>query len=233
MRLRARTFGVAVVAAVLLTWTAGATVPPVQTVRFATADGISLAGTVFGDGPAGVVLAHMFPTDQTSWHPYARQLAAEGYRALAFDFRGYGRSGGARRIDEIDLDVRAAAAYLRSQGARRIVLVGASMGGTAAIKAAAQRVGEALVVVSGPMRFRGLNVSPADLAGLAIPSLWITSAGDSVTPDMRAMFAAAGGTKTLHVYSGSAHGTDIFDSPHGPDLMGRILVFVARAVPPR
>jgi len=47
------------------------------------------------------------------------------------------------------------------------------------------------------------------------------------------MHAAAGGRKALHVYSGSAHGTYIFDSPHGPDLTGRILVFIARTVPPR
>ena len=234
MPLRAGGFWVVLVAAVLFFWVpAGAAAPAGGPVRFTTADGVVLAGTVFGDGSAGVVLAHMFPTDQTSWQPFARQLAAEGYRALAFDFRGFGRSGGSRRVDEIDLDVRAAAAYLRSQGARRVVLVGASMGGTASIKTAALGGAEALVVISSPMRFRGLNVSESELARLTMPSLWITSERDSVTPAMRAMHAAAGGRKALHVYSGSAHGTYIFDSAHGPDLTGRILVFIARTVPPR
>ncbi len=233
MPLKAGGFWVALIAAVLfVSAPAGAAAPAGRAVRFTTSDGVLLAGTVFGDGSAGVVLAHMFPTDQTSWQPFARQLAAEGYRALAFDFRGFGRSGGSRRVDEIDLDVRAAAVYLRSQDARRIVLVGASMGGTASIKAAAPGGVDALVVISSPMRFRGLNVSETELAGLTMPSLWISSERDSVTPAMRAMHAAAGGRKTLHVYSGSAHGTYIFDSSHGPDLAGRILVFIARTVPP-
>ncbi len=233
MPLKARGFWVALVAAVLFfSAPTGAATPAGGAVRFTTSDGVVLAGTVFGDGSAGVVLAHMFPTDQTSWQPFARQLAAEGYRALAFDFRGFGRSGGSRRVDEIDLDVRAAAVYLRSQGARRIVLVGASMGGTASIKAAAQGGVDALIAISSPMRFRGLNVSATELVRLTMPSLWITSERDSVTPAMRAMHAAAGGRKTLHVYSGSAHGTYIFDAPHGPDLTGRILVFIARTVPP-
>ena len=152
MPLAARGLCAALVAVVLLAaGSAGAAAPAGQVVRFATADGVTLAGSTFGDGTAGVVLAHMFPTDQTSWHPFARQLAMEGYRALAFDFRGYGRSSGARRIDEIDLDVS----------------------------------------------------------------------------------AAAGGPKTLHVYPGSVHGTLIFDSSRGPDLTGRMLVFVARTVRPR
>ena len=234
MPLRARGFWAALVAAVIFcSAPAGAAAPTGGAVRFTTSDGVVLAGTVFGDASVGVVLAHMFPTDQTSWQPFARQLAAEGYRALAFDFRGFGRSGGSRRVDEIDLDVRAAAVYLRSQGARRIVLVGASMGGTASIKTAAPGGAEALVVISSPMRFRGLNVSESELARLTMPSLWITSERDSVTPAMRAMHTAAGGRKTLHVYSGSAHGTYIFDSSDGPDLTGRILVFIARTVPPR
>ena len=234
MPLRARGFWAALVAAVIFcSAPAGAAAPAGGAVRFTTSDGVVLAGTVFGDGAVGVVLAHMFPTDQTSWQPFARQLAAEGYRALAFDFRGFGRSGGSRRVDEIDLDVRAAAAYLRSQGARRIVLVGASMGGTASIKAATPGGVDALIAISSPMRFRGLNVSETELTRLTMPSLWSTSDRDSVTPAMRAMHAAAGGRKALHVYSGSAHGTYIFDSAHGPDLTGRILVFIARAVPPR
>ncbi|MDQ7850062.1 MAG: alpha/beta hydrolase [Armatimonadota bacterium] len=212
---------------------AGGAGPSGQPVSFTTSDGITLAGTLFGSGPAGVVLAHMFPTDQTSWHPFARQLAAEGFRALAFDFRGYGQSGGPRRIDLIDRDVRAASAYLRGQGVQRVALVGASMGGTAAIKVAAGDGAGALVVISSPQAFRGLVVSSAELARLRMPSLWISSGGDSVTPAMRAMYAAAGGARTLHIYPGSAHGTYLFDSPYGADLAGRILVFIARAVPPR
>src|SRR3972149_1326741 len=60
-------------------------------VTFTTDDRGTLSGRLFkgqNSDAAGVVLAHMYPADQTSWWDYARTLAAEGYVALTFDFRG-------------------------------------------------------------------------------------------------------------------------------------------------
>jgi len=202
-------------------------------VSFPASDGVRLAGTLFGGGPAAVVLSHMFPTDQASWFPFARRLAGEGYGVLAYDFRGYGKSGGARQIQQIDRDARAAAQFVRTRGARRVALVGASMGGTASVKAAAALGADALVVISSPMSFRGLTVSASELARLTMPSLWITSEGDSVTASMRAMHAAAAGPKTLQIYPGSAHGTYLFDSPYAEDVARRIIGFLTQHVPPR
>ena len=48
---------------------------------------------------------------------------------LAFDAHGYGRSPAGS--GEIDIDVLAASSKLRALGARKLVLIGASMGGTA------------------------------------------------------------------------------------------------------
>src|SRR3989337_802453 len=70
---------------------AGETAGP-RAVTFQTEDGVTLSGTLFGQGGSGVVLSHMFPTDQTSWHAFANTLAGNGYLALAYDFRGYGKS---------------------------------------------------------------------------------------------------------------------------------------------
>jgi hypothetical protein len=55
-------------------------------VSFRSSDGVKLAGRVFGDGRVGVVLAHMFPADQTSWWAFARFLAPRGFTVLTFDF---------------------------------------------------------------------------------------------------------------------------------------------------
>src|SRR3972149_6321810 len=77
-------------------------------VSFQTEDGVTRSGTLCGVGGVGVVLSHMRPVDQTSWHAFAQTLADNGYLALADDFRGYGQSGGEKRIDQIDRDVRAA-----------------------------------------------------------------------------------------------------------------------------
>lgn len=208
-------------------------VPSEQAVTFSSSDGVRLAGTVFGSGHVGIVLSHMFPTDQTSWVAFGRRLAAEGYRALAYDFRGYGKSSGQATIAQIDRDVRAASDYLRAQGMTQLVLIGASMGGTASVKAAGDTRAVALVVLSSPSSFRGLSVSASDLARVTMPSLWITSEEDSVTSDMRKMYSAAGGPKALHVYAGDVHGTYLFESAHATDLTSRVLRFLTQYVPAR
>ena len=108
-----------------------------QPIRFRTSDGVRLSGAVVGSGPVGAVLIHEWPRDYCGWLPYAGYLSRHGVRALAFDLRCFGRSacpdGGRGRATT---DVAAAMAELRRQGARRVALVGASMGGTIAVVAA-------------------------------------------------------------------------------------------------
>ena len=104
-------------------------------VSFQAAGGARLKGAVLGRGSTGVVLAHTTSADRCQWLPFARELAKQGYRALVFDHRGYGASTGVTNTDP-HLDVIAAAAELRRRGAKKIVLAGASMGGTGVVAAA-------------------------------------------------------------------------------------------------
>ena len=101
-------------------------------VSFQAAGGARLKGAVLGRGSTGVVLAHTTSADRCQWLPFARELAKQGYRALVFDMRGYGASTGVTNTDP-HLDVIAAAAELRRRGAKKIVLAGASMGGTGVV----------------------------------------------------------------------------------------------------
>ena len=75
-----------------------------------------------GDGRA-VLFLHGFPQTSFSWHHQLEALGAAGYRALAFDQRGY--SPGARpaavedyRIDELVADVLAVADALGARALR-------------------------------------------------------------------------------------------------------------------
>ncbi|HLF28709.1 MAG TPA: alpha/beta fold hydrolase [Anaerolineae bacterium] len=197
-------------------------------VTFQTEDGITLGGTLFGQGTVGVVLLHMLPTNQTSWHDFAEILAENGYMALAFDFRGYGKSDGTRQIAQMDGDVRAASGFLKEQGAQQIVLIGASMGGTVSAKAAAAVGADGLVVLSSPMRIGSLNVTEDDVKSFQGASLWVVSEGDrDFVPDINRMHTLANEPKTLHVYEGSAHGTDIFGTARAEELRQEILDFLS------
>jgi len=115
-----------------------------------------LAAVSIGTGRVAVVLAHQSSGSLCQWWPYARSLAAR-FRVVAFDFDGLGASpfGDGNYPGE----VAAAATWARHHGSRRIVLMGASMGGTAVVVAAAQ-LGDRIAGVidlSGPAEFAGMN----------------------------------------------------------------------------
>ena len=182
--------------------------------------GDTLDGIVVGEGGVGVVLAHQNPGNLCSWLPFARRLAEKGHAALAFDFETYLDPGES---------VVAAADELRRRGAREIVLVGASMGGTASLVAAGSDPGVAGVVsVSGPEAFRGLDAGAA-VEGLEAPVLLIVARGDAeFVPDARRLFRSArSADKRLVVLPGSGHGTDFFGEPVGGRAPELVEAFVA------
>ena len=113
-------------------------VDPGREFSFMTSDGLELEAQVWGEGNTYVILAHMRPADMTSWFDFARLLADEGYTALAFNFRGYGESDSGDEAEfSVAEDVRAAIDAATAAGASKVFVVGASMGGTGAVVAAA------------------------------------------------------------------------------------------------
>ena len=183
-------------------------------VSFKTEDGVELNGRLFGRHNTGVLLAHMFPADQTSWWDFAEVLAEQGYMALAFDFRGYRDSGGGKDIEFIDRDVRAAVAFLREQGATDVFLVGASMGATASIKVASENGVAGVVSLSGPLEFRGLSVKGVRVR---VPALLMAAADDrSAVTSVEEMISLGivGGpdlAQSVVYEETSAHGTRLID----------------------
>src|SRR5262249_57201047 len=92
-----------------------------------------LAALSIGTGRVAVVLAHQSSGSLCQWWPYARSLAAR-FRVVAFDFDGAGASS--YGDSNYPGEVAAAAEWARDHGSRKIVLMGASMGGTAVMVAA-------------------------------------------------------------------------------------------------
>lgn len=93
-----------------------------------------------GTGPL-VLLVHGFPESWYSWRRQLPALAAAGYRAVAVDVRGYGRSSrpagtDAYRMREL---VEDNAAVVRALGERTAVIVGHDWGATIAADSALLR----------------------------------------------------------------------------------------------
>jgi pimeloyl-ACP methyl ester carboxylesterase len=200
-------------------------------VTFSTEDGITLAGHLYGSGNLGVVLSHMYPTDQTSWTAVAERLAQEGYLVLTYDFRGYGESGGSKDIAHIERDVVAALGYLRVAGASDIVLIGASMGGTASLMAATtlQAMSSVrlagVVTLSAPVAFEGLSATDS-VPQLVVPLLFIAAEDDVGAESARKLEELSGNKGDLQIVPGSDHGSDLLSGAHADTVWQLLLDFL-------
>lgn len=109
-----------------------------MTTREITVGSGPLSVTDLGEG-APVVFLHAFPLSARMWAPQMAALPA-GWRGVAPDLRGFGRSRGgrlpARHVRDHAADVLALVASL---GAGPVVLVGLSMGGYIAFECWRQR----------------------------------------------------------------------------------------------
>jgi dienelactone hydrolase len=170
MRLRHLASLVAVVTALVPSTTASAaglsSCDPagVSRVSLTTSDGVSIAGFVQGRGSLGVVLVHQVNQDHCGWATEAAYLAKRA-TVLSIDLRGYGASSKASGAKALAyrLDIAAAVGSLRAGGATHVVIIGASMGGSAAVVAGAaiDPPVDGVVAVSAPSNFRGQDAGTA------------------------------------------------------------------------
>ncbi len=203
-----------------------------KTVSFPTEDGGEVYADVYGAGDRGVVLAHGGQFNKESWDKQARALVAVGFRVLALDFRGYGKSRGPAQSDPLGtpplyFDVLAAVRYLHKTGAKTVSVVGGSMGGAAAGDASiASRPGEIQRVVllgaapDGPadkLKSSSLFIVARDDADGAVPRL----------PEIRAQYEKAPQPKQLIILDGSAHAQFLFQTDQGERVMHEIIRFLS------
>jgi pimeloyl-ACP methyl ester carboxylesterase len=202
-----------------------------EPVSFPTEDGGLVHALLYGRGHRGLVLAHGGRFNKESWEKQAPVLAAAGFRVLAIDFRGYGRSRGPGQADPLSAplhhDVLAAVRYLRRTGAKTVSAVGGSMGGAAAGDASiAGEPGEIDRLVL-------LGASPNGSADkLKAPVLFIVARDDASgsgprLPRIRAQYEKAPEPKELIVLDGSAHAQFLFETDQAERVMREILRFVS------
>lgn len=205
---------------------------PPESVSFPTQDGGLVYADLYGTGERAVVLAHGGRFNKESWDEQARTLARAGFRVLAIDFRGRGRSrGGPRARDRDDgarFDVLGAVRYLRKSGAKSVSVVGASFGGGAAAEASAEaepgEIDRLILLAHSPID------RPERMKGR---KLFILARGDTSgenrvprLPIIRDQYERAPGPKELVVLDGSAHAQLIFETEEGGRLMSEILRFL-------
>ena len=202
-----------------------------ERVQITATDGVQLVGHLAGREGPGIVFGHMYPADQRSWTAFAEEMANAGFRTLTFDFRGYGESGGEKDIAAIDRDMEGAYRFLIGRKIRPVYLVGASMGGTAALIVASRVPVAGLATLSAPVAFRGLDAAPA-LPKVTTRTLFLAAEADQPAADAVKQFAThAADPKTILLVPGSEHGTALFDGPQAAAVKKALRDFLATPLP--
>lgn len=120
---------------------------PAQAI-FTGAAGNRLMADVYGEAGGPVLLLHGGGQTRHAWRATAERVAEGGRMAYAVDQRGHGDSdwvaGGAYGFTDFAADARAVADTLAQRGGVRPIVIGASLGGIAALLAegAAEKKGE-------------------------------------------------------------------------------------------
>ena len=138
--------------------------------RIVDAAGTRIHLASLGEGPT-VLMVHGFPESWYSWRYQMTALAEAGYRAVAMDVRGYGRSAKPTAVADYRMvrNVSDVVGVVDALGEGPVALVGHDWGAPIAWTSALLR----------PDRFRGV-------AGLSVPYA-PPSAGPRPTAAMRAM----------------------------------------------
>jgi pimeloyl-ACP methyl ester carboxylesterase len=137
-----------------------------EDVAFTGARGATLSGWLIPPrNGAVVILLHGYGSTRGEMLPHAAMLARHGYGLLLYDMRGHGQSQRTTRsLGWLDVeDVRAAVGWLQVLGAAPagVGILGFSVGGEVAIRAAAQDTRIAAVVADGPSAAVMQDFAPA------------------------------------------------------------------------
>ena len=183
----------------------------------------ALKGVLVGRGTTTFVLSDESDENLCSWLPFVRTLSAHGYSALLYDYLDPGM---------LTADAYAGASAARAHGATGVVLMGASVGARASIKAAALRPPGAVAVISLSAE-RSVRSDPADLLLAAprvtTPTLLIGARDDpfvnGATPKL--LQALASHRRRALIVAGIDHGTELLTDSFAQRVRTAILAFVA------
>ncbi len=201
-----------------------------EIVEFSAPDDAVLTGMLYGSGDVAVIFSVM-GNCKRGWEDMAELVAQHGMTALTYQWRGCRAAGGAvdRELRKFVDDLRGAILYMRAQGAEKIILAGASLGGVASAKLAVESSADGLIIVASPRNIEdwGFEITLGDV-NIGMPKLFITSENDSVVPIERSreLFDLLAEPKQWQSYPGAAHGTDIFETESGEAMLVRILDFI-------
>ena len=182
-----------------------------------------IQGVLLGTATTTFVLSDESDENLCSWLSFVTRVRAHHYAALLYDYTD---------PTELAADARAGASAALAAGARRVVLMGASVGARASIEAAARRQPWVIAVVSLSAE-RTVRSDPTDLVTHArevrTPTLLVSARDDpfvtgATIPILKAL---ASPRKRALIVPGLDHGTALLTGNSRDRVQDAILQFLA------
>lgn len=199
---------------------------PFHNIALPTGDSLAVLHLPHPDAKYTILYSHGNAEDLGHAYPLLRTLRGLGFAVLAYDYRGYGRSGGGpassrKAIEDVEAVYRYATTGLRIPG-ERLIVYGTSVGSGPAVELAARHQPAGLILQSAfTSTFRVITrvpLFPFDrfpnlqrLEHVRSPLLVIHGTRDHVVPFShgRQLFAAAAEPKRSLWVEGAGH-NDLF-----------------------
>lgn len=183
----------------------------------------SIEARLYGRGSNIVVISNMDTNDSEEWRPLVEALEALDCAVVTCAYPDNESTERALNsvIDFLESEGRA-------KGGERIVLIGASLGGVASLRVAANRGDDNIVgvaAISAPLEFGGERCyTDGELRMITAPKLIICSEFDDIVEDARNIFATLEDPRQFTLYPGDAHGTALL-AEHGDSLALQLTEF--------
>jgi dienelactone hydrolase len=193
---------------------------PKKEIDLFTSDGIHIKADFYDDvrTEKGVILVPMLGRTKETMADLASFLHPAGYKCLAIDPRGHGRSQQnwqsftSRDFTNISNDIRAAKDYLSAHGSKKVSIIGASIGANLALAySVTDSEVRTIVMISPGLDYRGVKSALA-APEMRRPFLIIVSKEDDYSYKSSVQIDRLSGSEEtkLDVFEGLGHGTEMF-----------------------
>ena len=181
-----------------------------ELVEITAPDGSVLAAAAEGEGAHAAVFLHQTSSSGfCGWVTYAGWAADQGVRAVLLDLCAWGRSKCQQGLTGDPAgQVRLAVNWARERGATSVTVVGASLGGVTALAVGQDAGADAIVDLSGPFSYAGLDSADVAAARIRVPLLVAMAPNDAQMEPAKVKdaFGTAPAAVKRYVEPGDGHG---------------------------
>ncbi len=168
---------------------------------------VTIDGRIYGSGERAVIFSNMDSNNQNEWSSIIELINSTGCMFITYNYF--------QSDDDQSPTLDSVVSFARNSGVKHIILVGASRGGVASIKVAANSFDKdhivGVVALSAPIEHEGMVFyNSEELSRIRIPKLLVNSESDECVAGTHEMYQLVNYPKELLIYSGGAHGTEIF-----------------------